>query len=537
MNAVRLLGFHIIAVFFLAGCGGRTALGNLPGDERAARADADGSAGRDAPADALVVVDGESARDARGEVPRDSACLGTPPATPIAREARWLVLNETGREAQNAVAFRVSASGIGGRRSLGTNDAIRGAGFSPDGRWFVRRVWGGPVYLDDMSGSEPGPFTVLRDVGYEVNWSPAVSLLLLAHKPEQKGIGVMDIRCGSQEVQNLSLVGHVQLVNPSPMWAPGGERVVLRTNVGTMEVVDFRSRPATVTSIATGNIGFSCWDCAWSPDGRWVVGISHPRSSAWQVAGIDTSTPDRSIRPLTEIQDVPILSVTWANATWLLFTTENGQWLGPTYASRVDVLPAASMVEFPSSARLSPSGDWVAFVRERGGSSTVGVCLVELGPDGASRPMQIAPETPDNIYWTPDGKHLWYLLHTDQPLRFEGWIIPNITRGGRPVRFTGDAGDVGASPDSDWLLWRSSENGVERLYAYHVASASTQSLVPGPTGYRRWSDDGAFLAVLKADATQLILFHERGDKLVELGRIDAVTGTLDAGMHWQPVTQ
>ncbi len=540
VRAVDLL--QILSGLVLAGCGGRTELRHLLGDRSLSQSDASASATTDTSTapdanverDAIATADGQSHADLDHT---DAGCgFPSPPGYLTLPDGfRWLVVSESATDSANAVAFRVSASGIVGPWQLGSHDGIRGEGFSPEGRFFVRRQWGSPAYLTDFGGAEPSEPTLLREVAYEVSWSPRLPILLLQDGISDASVTVMDVRCGGPEIYSLKLKEPPALVNPQPFWAPDGEHVALSGTGNTVSLVDFRSRPAVDADVDTRTTGFKGYYGIWSPDGRWLVAPAVPKPGISQVAGVDTSRPDLPVVPLTDTLNLEISSVTWANSDWLFFSTQDDAGDRRTYAARVDVPPATSMVEFPASARLSPGGTWIAYLGGCGPSAAPGVCLVELKPEGPSEPAYVAAGEPIGIYWSPDGKHLECLFQQgvyDYDVR----LIPNVTAGGSPVPVTRDiSSHLSWSPDSDWWLWSVASDADERVYAYNVPSASTQLLFAGAVTSNRWSNDGAFLAIITADNKEVIVFAEQGSTLAEVGRQASSTGAFASWIYWQPV--
>lgn len=447
---------------------------------------------------------------------------------------RWLVLIETTDSSANAMAFRVSGSGATGPWSLGSGSSVRGEGFSPEGRFFLRHAWAAPAYLVDFQNSAPGESTLVSQYSLETSWSPSAPLLLVQNDYFASSLTVVDARRGSPEIYDLDLDAPPRMLNPQPMWAPDGERVAFATDRDMIDMVDFRSHPPLVVPIDSKPMGLKTWDCRWSQDGRWLVCRAEPKPGTWLVAGVDTASPDLPVVALTETMDLQIDYVSWPGPDWLVFPTSDGTTSQSTYAARMDVIPAKTTVTFPGSARVSPSDPWVAYLGDCKSSSAPGVCLVQLGRDGPSQPVQVATGEPMEIGWARGGKHLNYTFWRGD--HYEWWLIPNVIAGNSPVQPTNDIWwDRSWSPDSDWALWRLGVDPDQDLYAYNVAQASTQLLLEGGHDGLRWSNDGAFLAVVTADRRQVVIFAEQGSTLVELARLESTTGTFASWFLWQPV--
>ena len=492
-----------------------------PGDTPGALADANRP-----PNDAVSVAD------------VDPVCTRIgPPSYLTGPEAyRWLVLVEATESTSDAVAYRVSGTEVTGAWRLGSGVSVRGEGFSPDGRFFLRHTWYGPAYLVDFQGSTPGNQTLVSQETIESSWSPTESLLLLQTDLSPAGVTLVDARCGSPLTAVLPLGAPPRMINPQPMWAPEGERVAFATDRATIELADFRTRAPSVASIAAEPMGLRTWDCQWALAGRWLACRAEPETGTWLVAGIDTASPNLPTTALTAELALQISYVTWASPDWLVYPTSDGTTSQWTYAARIDVLPASPTLRIPASARVSSTDAWVAYLDTCGPSSASGICLVQLGRDGASQPVQVAIGEPMEMGWARGGKHIYYTYWRGD--HYEWWLIPNAAAGGIPIQPTTDMWwDRSYSPDGDWAVWRTGVDPDQKLYAYNIAEASTQLLLGGGYEALHWSRDGDFLAVLTADRTQVLVFAEQGHTLVEIARLDSSTGAFASWFLWQPTPQ
>ena len=148
--------------------------------------------------------------------------------------------------------------------------------------------------------------------------------------------------------------------------------------------------------------------------------------------------------------------------------------------------------------------------------------------------MFVASGQPQEIYWSHGGRHLAYTRW--QGDHNEWWLIPNVTEGGVPVRLTqGTCWDFTWSTDADWALWRTGNGADGKLHTCNVARASTDLLLAEDVAGLLWSNDGARLAVLTADETEVVAFAKQGNVLVELARLRSTTGAFASWFYWQPV--
>jgi eukaryotic-like serine/threonine-protein kinase len=102
--------------------------------------------------------------------------------------------------------------------------------------------------------------------------------------------------------------------------------------------------------------------------------------------------------------------------------------------------------------------------------------------------------------WSPDGAFLFVSVRTDKA----GSDIARMPAGGGPpepvVATTFDERDVRLSPDGRFILYTSSESGVEEIYVQPASPGGTRAQVSSGGGsLPRWRPDGAALFYVAAD--------------------------------------
>lgn len=235
-----------------------------------------------------------------------------------------------------------------------------------------------------------------------------------------------------------------------------------------------------------------------SPDGKWVAFSWNP-TGRWELylATTDGHEPPRQISQGPGAKFAPVWSPDGRSLLYAVDldgSEQNDIWRYDLATGHpVNLTPDTPDLIEPSFA-WSPDGTRIAFISDRSGRFEVYEMPAEGGP---ARSIFSLPFTPLEVLWSPDGKYLAVVCHT-QGQDTGIFLVP---ADGGPAQPVGGESPLCAkhpawSPDGRRLAFAAERDGVFQVALYDLETRRVTWLTEGEGDRERpaWSPDGARLA-------------------------------------------
>lgn len=418
-----------------------------------------------------------TSKDGPRELPEEDWLDARQPFSP---DSRWLVTHRTGRALLRDLRTRAI-------HPLGDRD-LRGAAYSPDGRWLATAFTRGPAELRDLRSADP------RTRVYEL---PGIGerTVSLEFAPNGRRIMAVD-EDRTQVTWDLDPIGR-----------PG--RPVKTDFKGNIELLRFPREAREILGLV-GPRRFG----SYSPNGRWII------------AQGGNEPPKLRDNPKALVAVEPVRSgYSWNQ---LLAISGNGQFLLTSRGDQVfllDLKDRGREIEVPGKGPLSRwalgfDGSWIA------GAAVSNLFVWQHVPEGFR--MVLEAERPDSfrrLTLSPDSRWLASGGRSNIPLL---WSLREPQT--EPIELTRHLDGLTAlafDPNGRWFATGGRE-GIVRRYDLGVSPLSVQSVrepeaVDAGTGISTlaFSPDGAWVAV--ADEAGRIALWKVGAEERPLGnRADAI---------------